>query len=183
MKKVLLTSFMFLSLIAGEYITLDNGKVILLKPDGTWEEVKVVKKGDSTIALRPDGTWEKVNAKKIEAANKLETAVDKKYKDEPLVKTLLGKWAGDGISFVFTPTKATFKIKSGHTYRTITGKWIVESVDEDKKIVKVNIGEGARLGFLTFGGDIRRIKIIDNNTIVDITDQLDGKVYTLHRVQ
>ena len=51
---------MVLLIFAGEYITLDNGKVILLKPDGTWQEVKVVKKGSETIAIKPDGTWEKV---------------------------------------------------------------------------------------------------------------------------
>ncbi len=170
---------MALLLFAGEYITLDNGKVILLKPDGTWQEVKVVKKGSETIAIKPDGTWEKVDARKVEAANKLETAVDKKYKDEPLVKILIGKWRGDGIYYEFTPEHAFMKLKVGHSKRTIEGKWIVEKVDPAKKVVVVNIGEGARLGFLTFGGDIRKFKIIDDHRIEDITSQLDGKVYTL----
>ncbi len=168
-------------LLAGEYITLDNGKVILLKPDGTWEEVKVVKKGAETIAIKPDGTWEKVEAKKVEAANKLETAIDKKYKDEPLVKTLLGSWRGDGIYYKFTPEKAIMRLKAGHTNRTIEGKWIVEKVDNARKIVTVNIGEGARLGFLTFGGDIRKLKIMDEKTIEDITSKTDGKIYILHK--
>ncbi|BCD62769.1 hypothetical protein NitYY0826_C1652 [Nitratiruptor sp. YY08-26] len=180
MKRTLLF-FTVVLLFAGEYITLDNGKVIELKPDGTWHEVKVIKKGSDTIALKPDGTWEKVEAKKIEAANKLETAVDKKYKDEPLVKTLLGKWEGDGIFMEFEPSSAKIKIKKGHTNRVIEGKWIVEKVDEKSKTVTVNIGEGARLGFLTFGGEIRKIKIKDNNTIVDKTDAIEGKVYTLYR--
>ncbi len=170
-------------LFAGEYITLDNGKVIELKSDGTWQEVKVIKKGGETIALKPDGTWEKVEAKKIEAANKLETAVDKKYKDEPLVKILLGKWRGDGIWMEFGSDNARIKIKQGHSNRVIEGKWIVERVDEKSKTVTVNIGEGARLGFLTFGGEIRKLKIKNSDTIVDTTDALDGKVYTLHRVR
>ncbi|WP_041354062.1 DUF3157 family protein [Nitratiruptor sp. SB155-2] len=183
MKKIASTLFIAATLFAGNYITLDNGKVIELKPDGTWQEVKVVKKGSQTIAIKPNGTWEKVEASKIEAANKLQTAVDKKYKDEPLVKTLLGKWSGDGISYSFTSDKAVFKMKVGHNYKTITGKWIVENVDKNKKIVTVNIGEGARLGFLTFGGDIRKLRIVDSNTIEDITDRFDGKVYTLHKIQ
>ena len=183
MKRFLLSTLCALTLFAGEYITLDNGKVILLKPDGTWQEVKVIKKGGETIALKPDGTWEKVEAKKIEAANKLETAVDKKYKDEPLVKTLIGKWQGDGVSYTFDMENASLKVKEGHTAKTITGKWIVEKVDPKSKRVVVNIGEGARLGFLTFGGDIRKLRIVDDNTIVDETDRLNAKVYTLHRVR
>ncbi len=183
MKKLLFLALLGIGVVAGEYITLDNGKVILLKPDGTWQEVKVIKKGGETIALKPDGTWEKVEAKKIEAANKLETAVDKKYKDDPLVKTLIGKWRGDGISYEFDLQNATLRKKVGHTTKTVTGKWVVEKVDEKSKRVVVNIGEGARLGFLTFGGDIRKLRVVDNNTIVDETEKIDGKVYTLHRVK
>ncbi len=181
MKKMIFSIVLLYSLFAGEYITLDSGKVIYLKDDGTWQEVQVVKKNGQTIAIKPDGTWEEVEAKKIEAANKLETAVDKKYKDEPLVQSLLGKWRGSGISYEFAPEKATIKIKSGHTSKTITGKWIVERIKDN--IVTVNIGEGARLGFLTFGGDIRKLRIVDDNTIEDITDKFSGKVYTLHRVK
>ena len=183
MKKLLIFAFCLLALSAGEYITLDNGKVILLKPDGTWQEVKVVKKGGETIAIKPDGTWEKVEATKIEAANKLETAVDKKYKDDPLVRTLIGKWKGDGIYYKFDLDNAVLRKKEGHTTKTITGKWVVEKVDEKNRRVVINIGEGARLGFLTFGGDIRKLRIVDNDTIVDETEKFDGKVYTLHRVK
>jgi len=182
MKKLLLL-LSSIALFAGEYITLDNGKVILLKPDGTWQEVQVVKKGAETIAIKPDGTWEKVESKKIEAANKLETAIDKKYKDIPLVKTLIGRWRGDGMEYNFTPDRAFLKIKSGHTYKSYKGKWIVEKVDEKNRTLKINIAEGARLGFLTFGGDLRTIKVVDNDTIEDITDRLDGKIYKLHRVR
>ena len=181
MKKSLLSIALLCSLFAGEYITLDNGKVIYLKDDGTWQEVQVVKKGNQTLAIKPDGTWEKVEAKKIEAANKLETAADKKFKDDPLVQKLLGKWSGEGISYEFTADKATLKLKEGHTIKTISGKWIVENVKDG--VVTVNIGEGARLGFLTFGGDIRKLRIVDDNTIEDITDKFSGKVYTLHRVK
>ena len=183
MKKFFLSAIAALSLFAGNYITLDNGKVIELKPDGTWQEVKVIKKGNETIAIKPDGKWEKVEATKIEAANQLQTAVDKKYKDDPLVKKLLGKWRGGGIEYSFTSDKATLRLKDGHTTKTITGKWIVEKADPAKKVVTVNISEGARLGFLSFGGDIRKLKIIDNNTIEDITNWDEGKTYKLYRVK
>ncbi len=184
MRKIIVALFVATLLLAGEYITLENGKVIELKPDGTWQEVKVVKKGGETIAIKPDGTWEKVEATKVEAANSLERAVDKKYKDEPLVKMLFGRWEGDGISYAFTKDRAVFKKKVGHSSKVIEGKWIVEKLDPKRKIIKINIGEGARLGFLTFGGVIRKLKIKDDNTIVDITDELEeGKSYTLKRLR
>ncbi|BCD68587.1 hypothetical protein [Nitratiruptor sp. YY09-18] len=183
MRKVIISSILGALLFAGNYITLDNGKVIELKPDGTWQEVKVVKKGNETLAIKPDGTWEKVEATKVEAANKLVTAVDKKYKDSPLVKTLLGKWQGDEISYTFTIDKVTFKQKDGHHIRTLTGKWMVDNVDPKKKIISLDIAQGAKLGFITFGGELRKIRVVDNNTIEDITDMYNGKVYTLHRVK
>lgn len=170
-------------LFAGEYITLENGKVIELKPDGTWQEVKVVKKNDETIAIKPDGTWERVQATKVEAANSLERAIDKKYKDEPLVKKLLGKWQGDSIYYKFSKDKAVFKERVGHSNRVIEGKWIVEKINNKNRIITVNIGEGARLGFLTFGGVIRRLQVKDDNTLVDITEKMEGRVYTLHKMR
>ncbi|NPA03227.1 MAG: hypothetical protein GXO61_00020 [Epsilonproteobacteria bacterium] len=183
MKQLTILFFLSFFLFAGEYITLDNGKVILLKPDGTWQEVQVVKKGGETIAIKPDGTWEKIEANKIEAANKLEMAVDKKYKDNPLVQTLIGKWKGDGISYEFTLDTATMKKREGHTNRVISGKWSVEKVDEPNRLVVVNIAEGARLGFLTFGGDIRKLRVMSKDTIIDESERLEGRIYTLHRVQ
>ena len=183
MRKFAFILFIISLLFAGEYITLENGKVIELKPDGTWQEVKVVKKNDETIAIKPDGTWEKVQATKVEAANSLERAIDKKYKDEPLVKNLLGKWQGDGVYYNFRKDKAIFKEKVGHSNRVIEGKWIVEKIDDENNIVIVNIGEGARLGFLTFGGAIRHLQVKNDNTIVDLTEKLEGKVYTLHKLR
>jgi len=182
MKKLFLL-FLALLALAGEYITLDNGKVILLKPDGTWEEVQVVKKGGETIAIKPDGTWERIEPKKIEVANKLNMAIDKRYKDNPLVKTLIGKWKGDGISYEFTLETATMKKREGHTNRVISGKWSVEKIDEPNRLVVVNIAEGARLGFLTFGGDIRKLRVMSKDTLIDETERLEGRIYTLHRVQ
>ena len=176
---LLLTSALF----AGNYITLDNGKVIELKPDGTWQEVKVVKKGNETIAIKPDGTWEKVQSKNIEVANKLETNAEAKFKDTPLAQTLIGKWSGDGERYEFTKDKVVFSVKDGHRTKTISGKWSVEKLDEKSKTLTLNLAEGARLGFLTFGGEIRKIKIIDDNTIEDITNWDEGKIVTLHRVR
>jgi len=183
MNKFITTLSLGVLLFAGNYITLDNGKVIELKPDGTWQEVKVVKKGDETIAIKPDGTWEKVQASKIETANKLQKATDQQYKDSPLVKTLMGKWQGEGIAYAFTPEKVTFKQKVGHRLRTLTGKWSVDRVDEAKRVISLDIAQGAKLGFLSFGGELRKIRVVDENTIEDITDIYDGKIYRLHRVR
>ena len=183
MKRSLFAALFASAIIAGNYITLDNGKVIELRPDGTWQEVKVIKKGDDTIALKPDGTWEKVESKNIEVANKLETNAEAKFKDTPLAQTLIGTWSGDGERYEFTKDKVVFSVKDGHRTKTISGKWSLEKLDEKNKTLTLNLAEGARLGFLTFGGEIRKIKIIDNNTIEDITNWDEGKIVTLHRVR
>ena len=183
MKKLLLVALSAFA-FARTYMTLDNGKTILLNDDGTWQEVKIIKKDGKMIALKKDGTWEEVSPKSVESANLLDNSVDKRYKDEPLVRVLLGRWASDDGSeyLTFTKDRAIFKLRQKNGFKTISGKWLVEKVDKDKKIVTVNIGEGARLGFLTFGGVIRKFKIIDSNTIQDITDQIETmKVYTLHK--
>ncbi len=188
MKKFLLSLFLLIStLLADTYMTLDNGKTVLLKDDGTWEEVKIVKKGDKTIALKKDGTWEEITPKSVESANLLTNEADQKFKDTKLGKALLGKWKSeDGDEYlVFTKKRATYKKRLKNGFKTITGKWIIEKMDEKSRRVVVNIGEGARLGFLTFGGIIRKLRFGNSlDTLYDESDKLsEMKVYTLHKIK
>ena len=171
-------------LFAGEYITLENGKVIELKDDGTWQEVQVIKKDGRTIAIKPDGTWEPVEPKRVESAITEKKSDDKKrLKSDPLVQILLGRWKGEGIEYRFEPDVAMVRIREGKTHRVSEGKWVAEKIDPQKRLVVVNIGSAMRLGSVSFGGEVRRLRIMDSDTLVDETDKISGRVYTLHRVK
>ena len=186
MKKLLIL-IVAIFLYAGSYVTLDNGKTIHLKDDGTWEEVNVIKKGSKTIALKKDGTWEEVSPKKVEAANIVTNNTDQKLKNSKLGKALLGRWVSDDgdLYLTFEPNKAVFKKRVKNGFKTVTGKWRIEKIDENSKRVKVNIGEGARLGFITFGGILRKLRFSDDlNTLYDETEKLNSlKVYKLHKMK
>jgi hypothetical protein len=174
-------------LYAGSYVTLDSGKTIYLKDDGTWEEVNIIKKNSKTIALKKDGTWEEVDAKDVEAANIVTNKIDEKFKNSKLGKALLGRWESvDGSLYLtFTPQKAEFKKRVKNGFKKVAGKWRIENIDEDKRRVVVNIAEGARLGFLTFGGVIRKLRFSEDlNTLYDESEKIERlKIYKLHKVK
>lgn len=189
MKKIFLLFFISILAFAGEYITLDNGKTVLLKKDGTWEEVTIVKKGDKTIALKKDGTWEDVTKKDIEAAHNINnhsnsnlSNQDSKYMNTKYAKALLGKWeSNDGsIEYVFKKDNAVFK-KNGKVYE---GKWSIKHLDEKNNTLIVSIGEGASLGFLSFGGVSRNLRFSnDFNTLYDESEKLEKMVdIPLHKI-
>ncbi len=171
-KKIPLLLFASLLAFSSEYITLDNGKTVLLKDDGTWEEVTIVKKGDKNIALRKDGKWEEIKPKDIEAAQTITNETSKKYMDSKFAKALLGEWRSrDGnIKYLFKKDKAVFKKGS----RVVEGKWSIEHIDEPKRKIIVNIGEDARLGFLSFGGVSRNLRFSpDFKTLYDESEKLE----------
>ena len=181
MKKLifpLIATFVF----AGEYITLDDGKVIYLKDDGTWQEVQVVKKGGKTIALRPDGTWEEIEPTKFEAAQAVETATDKKFKDDPLVKKLLGRWEGEGIVYEFAPDTAVLRLREGKAVKVYEGKWVVESLDPKSGRITIRIGTALKVGPLAFGGTMRKLRLA-GDTLVDESEKVEGRVYKLRKVK
>ncbi|WP_200762701.1 DUF3157 family protein [Nitrosophilus alvini] len=183
LKKLSFIMAAFMFAYAAEYITLENGKTVLLKDDGTWEEVTVIKKGNKTIALKKDGTWEEVAAKDIETANTLTNKTSEKYKDSRFAKALLGEWESDdgSVKYIFDKDKAIFK----RDKETVEGKWSVEYLDEKSGKVIVNIGEGARLGFISFGGISRNLRFSpDMNTLYDESEKMEKMVdVKLHRVR
>ncbi len=183
MKKSALLAFFVVALFGAEYITLDNGKTILLKDDGTWEEVTIVKKGDKNIALRKDGKWEEVKPDDIESADVLKGGGTDRFMDSKFAKALLGKWESpDGkIEYTFTKDKAVFKKGP----KVVEGKWSIEYLDESKRKMIVNIGEGARLGFLSFGGIARSLKFSpDFDKLYDESEKMESlKDVVLYRVK
>ncbi|MRJ02663.1 MAG: DUF3157 family protein [Epsilonproteobacteria bacterium] len=187
MRRALLPLLLISLLSADSYVTLDNGKTVHLKDDGTWEEVKVIKKGEKEIVLKNDGTWEEINPKDVESANIITNKADEKFKSTPLGKALLGKWVSDdGDEYlIFTPTTATLKIRQERGFRTFTGKWRIEKLDEKERSLTVNIAEGARLGFVTFGGAMRKLRFSEDlQTLYDESEKLSNmRVYRLHKVR
>lgn len=51
--------------MASQFVILKNGKAVVLKDDGTYEEVILVEREGKTVALKKDGTWESVPEKNI----------------------------------------------------------------------------------------------------------------------
>jgi len=187
MKKLLFFIFIAISSFASEYITLDSGKTVLLKDDGTWEDVTIVKKGSKTIALKKDGTWEDVTSKNIQPAHNINTNANintntNKYMNTKYAKALLGKWQSEdgNIEYIFRDKKAVFK-KDGKVYE---GKWSIKSIDKKNNSLIVSIGEGASLGFLSFGGVSRNLRFSnDFNTLYDDSEKLEKLVdVKLHKI-
>ena len=139
---------------ASQFVTLENGKTVLLKDDGTYEQVTLIKKDGKMIALKKDGTWERVPEKSVIA----ETVVNKKseaaYKaaHSKLAKSLIGEWESPDGSLVYLFDKeGGLRIKEKNRWQKTTYK--VEDVDEAKRNVVVNVGEEGSLGFISFGGE------------------------------
>jgi len=183
LKKLLFITAAFIFAYAAEYITLDNGKTVLLKDDGTWEEVTVIKKGGKNIALKKDGTWEEVAAKDIETANTLTNKKSEKYKDSRFAKALLGEWESDdgSVKYIFRKEKAVFKKDK----ERVEGKWSIEYLNEKSGKLIVNISEGARLGFISFGGVSRNLRFSpDTDTLFDESEKMEKMIdVKLHRVR
>jgi len=51
MKKSFLVLLAVSSLFASQFVTLENGKTVLLEDDGTYEQVTLIKKNGKMIAL------------------------------------------------------------------------------------------------------------------------------------
>jgi hypothetical protein len=141
-------------LLASQFVTLENGKTILLKDDGTYEQVTLVKREGKMIALKKDGTWEAVPEDIVVA----ETVVNKKSKAayrariSKLAKALIGVWESrDGALVYRFDRDGKLRIKERNRWKETT--WKVDDVDEAKRNIVVNIGEGENLGFLSFGGE------------------------------
>lgn len=154
LKKVLFLASVLSFLSASNFVTLENGKTILLKDNGTYEEVTLIKKDGKMIALKKDGTWESVDEDVVVA----QTVVNKKSKalyrakNSKLAKELIGKWVSPCGKIAYTFKKdGQLIIKDGVKLKKSTYK--VEDVDEKRRNIVVNVGEEGNLGFISFGGD------------------------------
>jgi len=154
MKKSFLALVMVFSLFASEFVTLENGKTVLLKDDGTYEQVTLIKKDGKMIALKKDGTWETVPEDVVVAktvVNKKSKAVYK-AKTSKLAKMLIGTWESPDGSLVYKFEKGgKLSIKEKNKWIATTYK--VDDVNEKMRNIVVNIGEESSLGFISFGGE------------------------------
>jgi len=142
------------SLFASQFVTLENGKTVLLKDDGTYEQVTLIKKDGKMIALKKDGTWEAVPEDVVVA----ETVVNEKSKaaykakTSKLAKMLIGTWESSDGSLVYKfENGGKISIKNKNKWVKTTYK--VDDVNEKMRNVVVNIGEEGNLGFISFGGE------------------------------
>jgi len=154
MKKNFLLLLAISSLFASEFVTLENGKTVLLKDDGTYEQVTLIKKNGKMVALKKDGTWEIVPEDVVVA----ETIVNKKNKStykaktSKLAKLLIGRWESvDGTLVYEFKDNGKLRLKNRNRWSETTYK--VEDVNEKMRNVVVNIGEESSLGFISLGGE------------------------------
>ncbi|WP_457595969.1 hypothetical protein [Hydrogenimonas sp.] len=180
-KSLLLLSFA-LAAIAGEYLQLPNGKTVLLKSDGTYEEVTIVRRGGKTIALKPDGTWEEVETLEKAAppppppapAARAAAPTPKPEAPKPdpmareIAQKLQGTWKSwDGkFGYIFKGDRVTFidgRKKVSDTFK-------IEHYDPKTHTFVLNVGEGEKMGVFSFGGFYRKLRFNDDFTsLEDIT--------------
>ncbi|WP_457594496.1 hypothetical protein [Hydrogenimonas sp.] len=158
MFKYLFTVFLSASaLFASEFVLLESGRTILLNDDGTYEEVTLIEKDGKQIALKKDGTW-MVVPKSVPVVETVKHREKKGAETSKLAKLLVGRWESrDGATVYDFRADGTVRIKRDNRWTTTTYR--VDDVDEAKRTLIVNIGEGSRLGFLSIGGEHRRFRI------------------------
>ena len=167
-RKFFILVFLSLLSMASQFVILKNGKAVVLKDDGTYEEVILVEREGKTVALKKDGTWESVPEKDIfvETTSLKKNGVPDRDDRSDLVKELIGKWESPDASLVYIFKKdGKLSIRQNGKWRDTTYK--VDDVDINMRNIVVNVGEKGRVGFLSFGGE---------NWVLHIDE--DGK--TLH---
>jgi len=153
-KKSFLVLLAVTSLFASQFVTLENGKTVLLKDDGTYEQVTLVKKNGKMIALKKDGTWEAVPEDVVVA----ETVVNEKSKaaykakTSKLAKMLIGTWESLDGSLVYKFEKGG-KLSIKNRNKLVETTYKVDDINEKLRNIVVNIGEEGSLGFISFGGE------------------------------
>ncbi len=158
MVRYLFMLFLSLSVLFGsEFVLLESGRTILLNDDGTYEEVTLIEKDGKQIALKKDGTW-MVVPEKVPVVEAVGSRRKEGAEASELAKLLVGRWESRDGTFVYDfGADGTMRIKRDNRWRTTTYR--VDDVDEGRRSLVVNIGEGSRLGFLSIGGEQRRLHI------------------------
>lgn len=141
------------TLFAGQYATLKNGKTIILHENGSWEEVAI----DKTVAATKDGT--------------IKHTVSSPVASSPMAAMIIGEWrsSDDSIYYLFGSDGS---VKYSFNDKSSTAKYTIESFDAKSRVMSVNIGESSRIGILSFGGYIRKLRLSeDGKSAVDISDE------------
>lgn len=163
LKKALFISSVASALIAGQYAVLKDGTTIILNENGTWEPVKLIDVKTPTsngIHSSNIGTLIQQSEKASVMAN------------EPLARMLAGKWESrDGNTmYDFKKDGSVEYILDG---KKSTNKYSIESIDNEDRVVTINIGETERVGKVSLGGMFRKIQISkDGQNATDISDEL-----------
>ncbi len=147
------------TLTAGQYATLKDGTVIILKDDGTWERVTPQKSVPKVGQPQADNApaQEKVQTQQSEKAVDPLTA---RY-----AQRLQGVWrSGDGKERLEISGKRALFV-SGRTRRG--GPFEIEKIDAQKGAFTLVIGETERVGKFAFGGMRRRFVFEGADKLVD----------------
>lgn len=158
-----------LTVSAGSYATLKNGKTIILHENGTWEEVSVAAPSAPTVtpAIQPVLTQPSpaVLAPAV-------VTVAPTLASEPLARQLVGVWKSSDQALAYE-----FRNDGSVTY-TIDGAsstqpYNIKMLDTNDGAVTVTIGDAGTYGKITFGGLQRKFIIAkDGKTMTDITDEM-----------
>lgn len=172
LKKALFISSVASALIAGQYAVLKDGTTIILNENGTWEPVKLIDVKTPTSGHSSNiGNLIQQSEKSAVMAN------------EPLARTLAGKWESrDGDTmYDFKKDGTVDYILDG---KKSSNKYSIESIDTEDRVIVVNIGEGERMGRVSFGGMFRKFQISkDGQSAVDLSEELSKlKTVKLKRV-
>ncbi len=162
LKKILFIMIPLMMTFASEFVTLEDGRVIMLKDNGRYEEVTLINKNGKQIALKKDGTWEEVSQEVPVVETIGKKVSQNRAASSELAKSLIGRWESKNGAFVyeFRPD-GTMRIKRDNRWKSTTYK--VDEVNEKKRNIVLNIGEGSRLGFLSIGGEHRTLHIEEDN--------------------
>ncbi len=161
LKKTLLLFLAAAAAFAVEFVTLGDGRTVMLKDDGTYEEVTLIIKDGKTIALKNDGTWIRVDEDVPVVESVGTKRAQKSFNSSKLAKILPGRWESrDGSTVYEFGTDGTVRIKRDNRWKRLSYR--IDDVDEQKRNIVVNIGENSRIGFLSIGGEQRVLHIEDD---------------------
>ena len=159
LRKILISSIIAASAIAGQYATLKDGRTIIMHENGTWEEATVARSGNEQLGV--------MAAKDIAGAGKVI-----EVQSEPLARMIVGKWSNENGSLTYD-----FRNDGTVTYtlngETKTDSYSIQFIDSKDNTLGISLGEASRYGKIVFGGLLRKFKISnDGMSAVDYSDEI-----------
>ena len=161
-KKIVFLALLSIFAFASEFVKLEDGRVIMLKDDGRYEEVTLINKGGREIVLKGDGTWEELSQEVPVVETVGVNSAQKRAASSKLAKSLIGRWESENGAFVYEfHPDGKMRIKSKNRWRSTTYR--VDDVNEERRNIVLNVGESSRLGFLSIGGEHKTLHIEEDN--------------------